>query len=339
MALHETSYQHWTGSRSGILSRRAVIAQNGLTACLKSKWLRRVLAACWGGALAQVCALFFLGQLLVKDSLIARSQEHLNSQVQIILRGITSWLEMHPEISVRVTQDFLFYQLSRALTMLSMVAMALAVPHLITRDLSSKAIVIYSSKAINRMDYLFGKAGTVLGLIALTWLGPVVFSWFLGNLLAPRWNFFWHSRLALIHAMEYGLCGTLVLGGLALGISAISGREKITVASWLGLWLLGWVFSSVAQGRREVMSGVARRLLQHLSTTFDLNQLSTSIFRLGDDLKLAQDNIPLFGNMLQNIPPSVMTALQSPDVWGAVTSLALMLGAAAVIIAWKVKPE
>ena len=71
----------------------------------------------------------------------------------------------------------------------------------ITRDLASNAIIIYSSKAVSRGDYLLGKFATAFGLLALTWLGPVCAAWFMGNLLAPDWRFFWHARAALANVL------------------------------------------------------------------------------------------------------------------------------------------
>lgn len=339
MPLHEAHYRHWEGRRTGIWTRRGVIAANGLNGCLKSKWLRRVLAVCWTGALGQVAVLFFLGQLLVTDSLAARSQAGFNLQLQTILQGLVAWLEQHPEISVRVSQDFLFYQLGGFLTSCTMLAIALAIPHLITRDLSSKAIIIYSSRAIDRWDYFLGKLGAVLGLITLTWIGPVCFAWFLGNLLAPHWSFFWHARLALMHALLYGLSGAVVLGGLALGVSAISSREKVTVTAWFALWFVGGVFSSVGKAPREVLDSPARYWLEHLSTTFNLEQISASIFRLKDDLQLAQDNIPLFNTLLHGVSPHAIAAWQKPDLLGGTVALGVMLAVAAALIIWRVKPE
>ncbi len=334
--LHEASYQHWIGARTSIWRRRATIASNGLKGCLKSRWLRRVLVGCWGAALVQASVLFFIGQLLVPDSFVAQSQEHFSSPMQGILQGLVSWLKDHPEVSVRVTQDFLFYQLSGFLLLFTMLAIGLAIPHLITRDLSSKAIVIYSSKAISRWDYILGKLGTMLGLLSLTWLGPVCFAWLLGNLLAPHWNFFWHSRLALIHALGFAMCGAVVLSAMALGVSAISGREKVTVTAWLGLWLLGRVFTSVS---REVLDSPALRWLQHLSTTFNLGEINSAIFRLRDDLKLAEDNIPMFGNLLRGVTRQTMATVENPEFWGGFVGLAVMASLAAIVVAWRVKPE
>jgi hypothetical protein len=86
---------------------------------------------------------------------------------------------------------------------LSIFALGMALPSLITRDLASNAIVIYSSKAVTRGDYLLGKFCTAFGVMSLTWLGPVCGAWFVGNLLAPDWKFFWHARIALVPRADF----------------------------------------------------------------------------------------------------------------------------------------
>ena len=69
------------------------------------------------------------------------------------------------------TQNILFCYASRWLLPVSILALAQAIPHLITRDLSSNAIIIYSSKAIGRLDYFLGKFLAAFGLLALTGSG------------------------------------------------------------------------------------------------------------------------------------------------------------------------
>jgi len=99
----------------------------------------------------------------------------------------------------------LFYYFCTNLLRASIFALGMAIPLLVTRDLASNAIIIYSSKAVSRMDYLLGKFAMAFGLMALTWLGPAFAAWFLGNLLAPDWRFFWHSRAALFNTLLYSL--------------------------------------------------------------------------------------------------------------------------------------
>ncbi|HOW66649.1 MAG TPA: hypothetical protein P5186_09775 [Candidatus Paceibacterota bacterium] len=331
MPLHNAGYQHWKGEHRGIWYRRMTIAANGLNGCLRNKWMRHLVVVCWTGALLQIGLLFVVGQLLVKDSAVVRWTGSLNSQLQLFAGGLTSWLEQHPEISVRCAQNLLFYYYTTALLGLSFAAIAMVIPHLVSRDLSSNAIVIYSSKAVSRLDYLIGKCGTVFGLLVLTWLGPLLASWFIGNLLAPRWHFFWHARVALVHVLLFSLTTMAILSLMALGVSAISPREKASVGLWLALWLLGGTFVNLAQHGRP--------WLKHLSLSYNLDQLALAIFRLGRDLNLARDNIPVFGSMLDGLKSHTVERLQHPDWMGAAIALVILLILAAAVLIWRVKPQ
>jgi len=331
MPLHDTSYQHWQGVHLGLWSRRWVIARNGLTACLQIKGMRQLATVCWLAGLIMTAMLFFIGQLLVADSVVVQWVSTLNPNLQTFARLLTAWLEQHPEISVRTTQNVLFYYFSIDLMPFSIFALGMAIPLLVTRDLASNAIIIYASKAVSRGDYLLGKFATAFGLIALTWLGPVCAAWFMGNLLAPDWRFFWHSRAALAHVLLYGLCSMSFLSLLALGVSALSTKEKATPTYWFLWWVLGGVLGPIAIQTRP--------WLQHLSFNYNLDQIALAVFRLGTDLKTAQENVPVFGEMLRNIQPQTMAALNTPALGGASVALLLMLGLAVGTIARRVKPE
>lgn len=108
MTLSDVHYQHWDGRSRGIWRRRAVIAGNGLRGCLQGKWTRHIITLCWGAALAQVALLFFIGQLLVADSMVSKWITHLSGPLQSFAKSLVVWLEQHPEISVRATQNLLF---------------------------------------------------------------------------------------------------------------------------------------------------------------------------------------------------------------------------------------
>lgn len=331
MTLHHSGYKHWEGHHLGIWRRRLVIAAQGLKSSLEGRWLRHVIMVCWVLGLIQVCFLFFLGQLLVRDSMVVKWLANLNPDLQNFARGLVGWLEEHPEISVRTTYNILFYYFATYMVNFTLIALAICLPHLITRDLASKAIVIYSAKAVTRLDYFLGKLGTVLGLMFLTWLGPLCAAWFFGNLLAPDWHFFWHSRAALFNTCAHVGLGMLVLSLLVLAISAISESEKVTVNVWLGWWLMGNGFVALA--------AMAKPWLKFLSFTYNLKQVSLSIFRLRDDLKIAEENIPILGMMLRGLNKQTNALWQSPHLTGALVALFVMSALACLLLAKRVKPE
>ncbi len=331
MPLHDTRYQHWDGVHRGIWSRRATIARNALKGCWQNKWTRYVVSVCWTLSLTQAMVLFLIGQLLVKDSSLYDWVDQLHPQMQALVRSFVAWLEVNPKISVGVTQSLLFSVFAWPLRILTLVAIALAIPHLVTRDLGSQAITIYAAKALTRMDYILGKLGGLLGLMALTWLGPLLAAWFLGNLLGPSWHFFWHSRAALGAVLLYVGPSMVFLGLLALGISAISAQEKATVSIWIGLWLLG---NSLVPIARET-----RAWLKYASLTFDLDQISLAIFDPVAHIRVAQENVPLVGMLLQDLPARKLAVWAHPELTGALIGLGIMLAAALFILYLRIKPE
>jgi ABC-2 type transport system permease protein len=331
MPIHDIRYQHWEGHHVGLWGRRLVIARNGLMAFLQTKGVWQLVGMCWITGLVMSAVLFLVGQLLVADSVVVQWAGNLNPQLQMFVRLLTTWLEEHPEISVRTTQNILFHYYSIFLMPVSIFALGILVPILITRDLSSNAIIIYSSKAVSRGDYLLGKFSTSFAVLAITWLGPICAAWFVGNLVAPDWRFFWHSRAALGHALVFVPSGMVILSLLAMGMSSVSMKEKSTPAFWYMWWIFGGVITPIAAHTQP--------WLRHLSFNYDLDQIAMAIFRPANDIKIAQENIPLLGDMLRNIKPETMAALASPAFQGAIVALVVMALLAALIIRRRVKPE
>lgn len=331
MSLHNVSYQHWDGEHRGIWQRRWVIAANGLRACLDSRWAKNFVMMSWVFCLIQILVLFGLGQLLVEGSMIYTLVGQLDSHARILVNGLVSWLIGHPEISVRTTYNIFFYFAATYSRMLAMVAVALVIPHLITRDISSKAIIIYSSKAISRFDYFLGKFGTVFGLLFLVWLGPLLTTWVAGNFLSSNWHFFWHSRGALINTVTYVLLAMTALSLISLGISALSTKPRAAAFYWIVIWLVGNALRVVGEHTKP--------WVRHLSISYDLDQISQSIFNLGAELDLAEKNIPLLGNMLSELRNSPFGFFERPDITGSATALALMVVGAVIIMHKRVKPE
>ena len=69
-------------------------------------------------------------------------------------------------------------------------------------------------------------------------------------------------------------------------------------------WILGGVIQPIAAHTKP--------WLRHLSFNYNLQQIGLASFRLGDDFKTAQDNIPILGEMLAQYPPQTMDALNHP---------------------------
>jgi hypothetical protein len=323
VALHDIHYQHWGGTHEGIWRRRGVIASQGLRACLSNRWMRYLLTLSWGLGLALTALMFVMGQLLVEDSLVMQWSSTMRGGAQALLGGLARWLADHPEVSVRTAENALFYAYSGIALTVNLLVVMLAVPHLMTRDLSSNALLVYASKALTRWDYLIGKFGTILGLLCLTWVGPACLAWLLGNLLAPKWHFFWHGKTALAHTLGVSLGASLFLALLALAVSAVSAKEKTVVGVWLILWLLGNGLVPISQKTNPS--------LQFLSFRENLRQVASFVFQPAADLERIQANVPIFGEMLRQAIHQRPDAWMNPKIGGSSLGLGFM-GLAAVLI-------
>jgi ABC-type transport system involved in multi-copper enzyme maturation permease subunit len=293
----EQQYRRWEGSHEGIWRRRLVIAGGMLQGCLKGKWLQRLVASCWIAALGQIILLFFYSQLMSEGSavyeLFAGDGEE-DEGFTLVLSALSIFSKQNPELAISVPWKIVFGFYSLMLFWPTMLVLTVAVPRIISADLSSNAIVLYASKAVSRWDYLLGKLGAVAGLIMLTWVGPILFAWLGGNLLAPSWKFFWLTREALFSSITFGLVGLGFLAVLTLGISALSPNGKVVTFAWLALWLLGWGMEAPAEATRT-------EWMRHLSFRYNLSQVHTRVFSPGDTF----DKLSTFRNREGEVSPLV----------------------------------
>ncbi len=290
----EQQYRRWEGSHEGIWRRRWVIAGGMLQGCLKGKWLQRLVAGCWIAALGQIILLFFYSQLVDSTSAVADWLGADDEGFAMLVFSLEMLIKQNPELAVSVPWKIVFGFYSLMLFWPTMLVLTVAVPRIISADLSSNAIVLYASKAVSRWDYLFGKLGAVAGLIILTWVGPVLFAWLGGNLLAPSWKFFWLTREALFSSLTFGLVGLGFLAVLTLGVSALSPNAKVVTSAWLALWLLGWGMEAPASASRTDW-------MLHLSFRYNLSQVHTRVFSPGDTF----DKLNAFRNREGEISPLV----------------------------------
>ncbi len=310
MSLRVNDYEHWRGTSTSIWRRRWTITSYGLRLCWRSKLLRGVFAIAWVSALTLVAFHFLIGQLLSPDSAFALFvANNFGRKAKAILDGVTAWILLYPEITV----DGLFRLTLLSATMLygtlCCLAVALFVPKLISQDLSSRAILIYNSKALTRMDYLAGKLGIVLVLLGGIMIAPLAFVWFASNVLSPDWSFFWHGLPALLRAMAAGLVTVLSLSAFALAVSALVKKSGAATALWVVLWLV---------------SGFAAEAASHvlpwgrcLSPINCLREITRGLFDLNGVLENAKASLPFFESLLAKLPAKTAIALESVqgDAW------------------------
>jgi hypothetical protein len=321
MALLETGYLHWNGQVQNVWRRRAVVARHTMKTCLRGRVVRFLVIVPWILALVTATTYFAIGQLLVPDGLLGPLIPMMGGRIQTVMSGITAWLALYPDITVRAAANLLLLYLSGMAQTISFLIITVVLPRLLTRDIASNAIVIYSSRAISRFDYLSGKLAGLLGVLTLSWLGPVIAAWALGNLVAPDWAFFWHSRAALLHSLLTIVPSMVATAMLALAISALSSRGRIVLGVWLAVWLLTAAIP---------LGSLSRPWLAYVSFSHSLKQLAVAIFNPYLDFVRARESLPFFNTVFGDLKDS--TVRQFGEASALEPSIALVVVMALTVL-------
>lgn len=326
MALLETGYRPWNGQVQNVWKRRAVVARHTMSTCLRGRVVRFLVIVPWVLALVTVIVYFGVGQILVPGGLMEPLFNLLDGRGRAVMDGLVAWLALYPDITVRAVANFLLLSLAGLAQTISFLIITMVIPRLLTQDVASNAIVVYSSRAISRFDYLGGKLVGLLGVLTLSWLGPVLAAWFLGNVVAPDWSFFWHARSALVHSLLLIVPVMIAVALIALGISSLSPKARIARATWLMIWILTLPLIGIAK--------ITQPWLAYLSISHVIDRLGKAIFSPYQDFVQARDSLPFFNSVFGKLPTEMVQLWGDSSLTGPIIALTVMT-AIAVAILWR----
>lgn len=303
-------YQHWQGTSTSIWQRRWTITRTGLRLCWRSKLLKGIFAVVWVSALGLIAFHFLVGQMLSSESaLVAFVTQNFGRKAKAITDGLAAWILLYPDVTIDGLFRFTLLYISILYSTLCYFAVALFVPKLISHDLSSRAILIYNSKALTRFDYLLGKFGIVFVILSLLVVAPLTVIWFLSNLLSPDWSFFWHGFPALVRALAAGSITVMALSLLALAVSALVKKTSTATALWIVLWLVSGFIASAAE---QVFPWG-----HYLSPANCLREITAQLFDVGGVVDTAKQSLPFFDSFLKTLPrkSSIVAETVQGDAW------------------------
>jgi len=143
---------------------------------------------------------------------------------------------------------------------------------LIANDLRTGAILVYLSRPLTRRDYVLGKLGVLLVLNLAVTLGPGLLLYLIALGLAPeqfaKWELLWIAPAVIVHSFLIAL----VVGLLALAISALSRSARVAGLAFVGL------FVGLEIVRGVLMRFADRPEAQVLSLQQDLRAVGNALF-------------------------------------------------------------
>jgi hypothetical protein len=263
--VNNLGYRGWAGNLVPGWMRWWVITEVGVRRAWQSRWLRRMLVCAWlpavwfgvGFFLWEQAALHTEWKLMLQRMVPPTSDYHWirstlqSDNVAATRHAIWAWL----------LQAFFRYPQG----VLMVMVIGVISPPLISQDIRSRAFLLYFSRPLTRVEYLFGKVASLWAYLALISTVPAIALYLLGVLLSPNLGVIsatWDLPLRIIGASIVMMVPT---SALALCFSSLTQESRYAGFAWFAIWILGWftyLAAASADSFNEVRSFEAERAYQ-----------------------------------------------------------------------------
>jgi len=256
MPIHSLGYREWSGPLESTSSRWTVIAGIGIRRAWQNMWLRRIMF--FAGVPGVVMGFLIFGYERAAEG--GNSAAFMFSNLlQVFIQGpnheaIIGGI-MSPEIHQNLhEQRHLFwssllltlYQRSQAMMLIPVVGMI--APPLISQDMRSRAFLLYFSRPISRVQYVLGKAATVVLYLLLISFLPGILLYLTGVLLSPDISIVLHTWDIPLRIVVVSLVMIIPTTALALMLSSLTTESRFASFAWFSVWIFGvfsyWVIAS-----------------------------------------------------------------------------------------------
>jgi len=290
LPIHDLGYRPWKGKLGGAFSRTKAIAEAGIKLVGKNRWLRRMLIVAWLPVLYWGIAFFFVGQSLEQpvsknmpeqmaefeelfeeatgkeiqtdQSMLQLDREEAASQIERMFRRVPRVQmladsirnsESDVEARNRIWSWLLmcFFRYSQSVLILMIVGFV--APPLVSQDLRSRAYLLYFSRPIGKLEYIFGKLAVPGAYIMFVSSFPALILYVFAIMMSPSADVFWTTWDIPLRIMVSSVVLILPTASLALMLSSLTEESRYASFSWFATWVLGhgaWLVISVSEAIR-----------------------------------------------------------------------------------------
>jgi len=320
----------WREAPRGVAYRRRVMVEAGLRQLLQLRLFKILLSLAWSGGFALAVLGFVFAQSVSAGGWVESLAEYFGPRGVAVAKALTALVMLYPDICIDGWFTLLFWAHSYVGLMLSLVALTAMVPRLITLDRATNALTVYLSRPLTSTDYLLGKLGLIVAVLALIWTGPLLFGWVLSVGFAPSTDFIVHSFPPLLRALAFHAIALVTLAAIALGVSALVRTSRAATVAWIGLWL---IFGALAGPPRTP------DWLKRTSFSHNLGEVRQGVFRLDRALELASESLPILDKNLTRNMAGAGARAKATDFPGALGSLAVFVAVASFVFLRRLRPE
>ena len=242
MPIHDLGYRAWSGTRTSEAGRWSIIAGSVISASLQNAWVKRMLLFAWLPALLWG-TFFFVFELRAQDPTDP-------GRLATLSTAFNTFLEVPPELITALKEDphgarsqywsyliLTFFRTPQAVGLAILIGF-IASP-LISRDLRSRAFLLYFARPITRLEYLLGKSAGVWCFTAAITTLPALLLFVEAAMLSQELSVLlvtWHLPFRVLGASLVLIIPTTML---ALCFSSMTAENRFATFGWFSVWIVG----------------------------------------------------------------------------------------------------
>ncbi len=271
MPIHDVGYRGWNGERTSQFSRWWIISSTGIKLAAKSRWVRRILFVAWLPVMYWGIGFFFVEKSISSDSRLA------SIGPQVILSDAFAAFPHAEDLKdsfasgdeSRIRNDvwrwllMVFFRYPQSILILFLIGTV--GPALISRDMRSRAFLLYFSRPIGKLEYIFGKLCIPSAYIMAVTTLPALVLYMFAILMSPDLSVFWHTWDIPIRIVLATFALVIPVASVVLMLSSLTQESRFANFSWFAVWALGhgaWWTIVVATSIQMQMPPFAPEVMQ-----------------------------------------------------------------------------
>ena len=253
-----------------------MIAGIGIRRAWQSRWLRRIAFVVWAPPLVYGFLVFAFEQMLsgsggmfspsdVRNLLEILLPREAGTAISVAMDSVrmasaTDWGADGLLTVVRpIFWKAVLLQLQRSQTVGLVIVVGLVAPPLISQDVRSRAFLLYFSRPLTRLQYIWGKFATVASFLLLVCTLPQLMLYTFAVLLSPDISVVAHTWDLPVRVLLSSATVIFPATLLALMLSSLTNETRFATFGWFTIWIFGLVASlAMLSLYRETSSPVIR---------------------------------------------------------------------------------
>jgi ABC-2 type transport system permease protein len=253
MPLFQIGYRRYEGELTRHTLRWLPITRTGVLIAWRSKLLRRLVFVSFLPFMYFGWVFFLIGKI-TDPAAGAEAAGQFDLLAESFLgRDLTQQLQEDPSVLRSAVWGIVFavfgthYQL-----LIAGLVAAIVGPPLVSRDMRSRAFLIYFARPISRLDYVLGKGGVVAILLAAVTLLPSLLLYTLSILFSPSIDTIVQTAPVALTVVIASIGAIVPATLVVLAISSLTRQPRFATAAWIVLCTFGPLAHTVLQQTREL---------------------------------------------------------------------------------------